>query len=144
MAFDIFLQCYRNGEPATFKRSVVDEIFAPYAFGDPELTMVTFPDGSGSCLYLDQGDDIQGMMFNHCGGDEFFEALYQLAARTKSVILWPEAGPASSVITDPETWKHLPEFWHDGSGPPRVVKSGLEVQDCIFGKKPRLVPEEKP
>lgn len=133
MSFDIFLQCFRNGEPATFKRSVVEEIFGPHAHDDRELTRVTFPDGSGSDIYMDQGDDVQCMMFNHCGGDEFFEALYQLAERTKSIIFWPAVGP-SSAITDSVTLKYLPVAWPEGLGPARMVHSGLELQTCIFGE----------
>jgi hypothetical protein len=137
VSFDIFLQCCRNGEPATFKRSVVAEIFGPHAYGDPDFSNVTFPDGSGSCIYVDPGEDIDGMMFNHCGGDDFFQALYELADRTKSVIFWPDTRP-SSAITDEATLAYLPPSFVDGRmGPVQLVHSGRELQAYIFRKRDR-------
>jgi len=29
MSFDIFVQCFRDGEVATFKRTILEEIFWP-------------------------------------------------------------------------------------------------------------------
>ena len=137
MSFDIFLLCLRNGEAATFKRSVVAEIFGPHAYGDPDFSNVTFPDGGGSCLYVDDGDDIQCIMFNHCGGDDFFQALYDLADRTKSVIFWPDTRP-SSAITDEATWAHLPQNFKEGStGPAQLVHNGRELEEYIFRKRDR-------
>jgi hypothetical protein len=139
MSFDIFLQCYRNGEPATFKRSVVKEIFGPHAYGDPDFSNVTFPDGSGSCVYVTDADDIQGMMFNHCGGNDFFQALYKLADRTKSVILWPDTRP-SFAITDEATLAHLPLDFEQDFGPGQIVRNGRELQEYIFRKRERRQP----
>lgn len=137
MSFDIFLQCVRNGEPATFKRSVVAEIFGPHAYGDSDFSNVTFPDGSGSCIYVARDEDIDGMGFNHCGGDQFFEALYRLADVTKSVVFWPDTRP-STAITDEATRSHLPGNLEEGGmGPARVVRNGRELRDYIFRKRDR-------
>ena len=139
MSFDIFLQCYRDGEPATFKRSVLIEIFGPYAFGNPRLSMVTFPDGSGSCVYVVDADDIQDMMFNHCGGNDFFQALYELADRTKSIIFWPDTRP-SFAVTDEGTLAHLPRDFEQDFGPGQIVRNGRELQEYIFRKRERRQP----
>ena len=140
MAFDIFLICIRNGEAASFKRSVLQEIFGPAAHGDPDFSNVTFPDGSGSCVYVTDADDIQHMMFNHCGGDDFFQALYELADRTKSVVCWPDTRP-SSAITDQATWDHLPENFKEASlGPAQLVRSGRELEAYIFRERERRQP----
>jgi hypothetical protein len=139
MAFDIFLACIRNGEPATFKRSVLEEIFGPHAYGDPDFSNVTFPDGSGSCIYVARDEDIEGMMFNHCGGDDFFQALYELADRTKSVIFWPDTRP-SFAVTDEATLAHLPLDYKQKFGPAQLVHSGRELQAYIFRKRDRRQP----
>jgi hypothetical protein len=138
MSFDIFLQCYRNGEPANFKRSVVEEIFGPHAYGDPDFSNVTFPDGSGSCMYVDDGDDMQCIMFNHCGGHDFFQALYELADRTKSVVLWPDDDRPATAVTDEATPGHLPAgFSGPVLGQARLVHSGRELEEYIFRKRNR-------
>jgi hypothetical protein len=114
VSFEIFLQCYRNGEPATFKRTILDETFGlrdtsrnrrPWCF------KVDYPDGGGADVYADDGDDQQGIMFSRCGGGMFFDALYQLADVTKSVVFWPYKSPAVAV-TNETTVAHLPScFW---------------------------------
>ncbi len=48
VSFDIHLQCYRNGDFATFKRALVEEIFRRDAVDlRLPLTHVDYPDGSG-------------------------------------------------------------------------------------------------
>ncbi len=76
MGLDIFVQCYRNGEPATFKRGLAEEILSRHAINyRPPLTNVDYADGSGAQIYgADEGDDIHGRMFAHCGGATFLDA----------------------------------------------------------------------
>ena len=48
MSFDIFLQCFREKEPATFKRSEFEVIFGAYIArreNEPGFVEVKFPDG---------------------------------------------------------------------------------------------------
>jgi hypothetical protein len=87
MSFDIFVQCFRDGEMAMFKRTVFEEIFGPFVVSrEPKFGHVRFLDGSVADIYLDDGDEQSSLMFNHCGGDAFFDALYQLTDRVKGVI----------------------------------------------------------
>src|ERR1700730_13081390 len=132
MSFDIFLQCFRNGEPATFKRALVEEIFTRDAVDyRPPLTDVTYVDGGAGGIYgADEEEDIQNMMFNHCGGDTFFAALHELAARTNSVVFWPRVG-RSIAVTDAAFVNHLPSGFDD-MGPAYIVSNGRELEACIF------------
>src|SRR5690348_6146281 len=99
MGFAIYLQCYRNGESATFKRAVVEEIFGRDAVDlRLPLTNVTYPDGSGAQIIgAYEEDDINSLMFNHFGGPTFYDRLYELAHRTRSCLLWPFGDPQSAV-----------------------------------------------
>jgi hypothetical protein len=112
MSFDIHLQCYRNGDFATFKRALVEEIFGRDAVDlRLPLTDVRYPDGSGGQIIgADKEDDIRSMMFNHCGGAIFYDRLYELAHRTRSCILWPFGDPQSAV-TDVKTIADSPGLW---------------------------------
>jgi hypothetical protein len=137
MSFDIFLQCFRNGDLATFPRTLVEEIFARDAIApDFPLTDVHYPDGSGGVIYGADDDEIDCLMFNHCGGEMFFAAMYELAHRTSSVIYWPDTRP-SIAITEAETAAHFPKGFGD-MGPPEIVKSGQELIDYIGRPDPTL------
>jgi len=161
MSFDIFLQCYRKGKPATFKREIFDQIFLPYCndpskyASDPKFMQVEYPDDGGADIYLgnlhddralllelgkdqeadalpsDLGDphDIGHVMFNHCGGDMFFDAMYKLADQTRSVIFWPNA-PSLVVATNEAVLTELePDF--PGIDNPRIVHSGADIVAAI-------------
>jgi hypothetical protein len=81
MSFDIFLQCFRKGEPAPIPREIFDAIFGPHDTHphlrekDPGYVVVEYPDGSGGSIYTgyDEDDPLHSshMMFNHCGGESF-------------------------------------------------------------------------
>lgn len=132
MSFDIHLQCYRNGEWATFKRALVEEIFGRDAVDlRLPLTDVSYPDGSGGQIFgADEEDDISSLMFNHCGGATFYDRLYELAHRTRSCLIWPFGDPQSAV-TDVKTIADSPGLWEGPLGPAIVVNSGRELAEGI-------------
>jgi hypothetical protein len=132
MSIDIHLQCFRNGEPATFKRELVEQIFAREASDHrPPLTGVRYADGGAEIYGADNGDDIQSLMFNHFGGKTFFNALYELARETKSVVLMvTESHPIA--VADQETIDHLPPGFASLSTP-AIVSSGRELAAHLYG-----------
>lgn len=80
-------------------------------------------------IYGGEDDHIQSMMFTHCGGDRFFDALQELLARTKSVLYWPGKAPQIAVA-DSAVIDHLPAGFDD-MGPAFIVSSGRELQTAI-------------
>lgn len=116
-----------------FKRELVEEIFGRYALNPPpHCQNATYLDGRAEIYGADE-EEIDGIMCSHSWGTTFFEALYELADRTKSVIFWPSLGP-SAAVTDVATLVHLPPgaFEHEGE-PPAVVADAKELQALIFG-----------
>jgi hypothetical protein len=134
MGLDIFIQCCRNGERALFKRELVEEIFGRYALDPPpHLQGATYLDGQAEIYGADKSDEIDHLMCAHCWGTTFFEALFELADRTKSVIFWPSRGPWAAV-TDVVTLTHLPPSAFDKEGePPTVVADAKALEALIFG-----------
>src|SRR5690242_14673217 len=126
MSFDIHLQCYRNGDFATFKRALVEEIFGRDAVDlRLPLTDVDYPDGSGGQIFgADDEDDIRSLMFNHCGGPIFYDRVYELAHRTRSVLFWPWGKPICAIPEGTMTSDLDPAFREEPIGPPIVVNSG--------------------
>jgi len=133
VSFDIFLQSFRDGEVATWSRSLVEETFGQrIVLGDvaDNFFRVNFPDGGGSDVYLGSDRDVCGMMFNHSGGAEFFDALWKLADRVQGVIFWPDTRPVF-VVTDAATVPHIPADMLAAGAPPLIVKSGAEIVAAI-------------
>lgn len=58
MSFDIWLECYRKGEPAPFKREVFEAIFLPFCSNrdeyerDPKFMQIEYPDGGRADIYM--------------------------------------------------------------------------------------------
>jgi hypothetical protein len=131
MSLDIFLHCFRNGEPATFARSLFNDVFGVTedTEEEPGFLDVRYPDGSAAEIYVDEGD-IQNIMFNHCGGATFWEKLFELARVTESVIFWPE-DDNSAVVANPAAVKHLPADFSEGKDI-QLVHSASELEARIF------------
>jgi hypothetical protein len=135
MSFDIFFDCINNDGGKTFKRQLAQEILGRDAIkpADALLSSVAYPDGSGSEVYCSKDEDLDGMMFNHSGGDTFFERLWELADRTGSMIFWPGDG-VPVAVTRPELLQHLPKSEAgDEMEPQFVVRNGKELQEAIYG-----------
>ncbi len=134
MSFDIFLMCFHDGEHVPLERPLVAKILNQHAIDpDPTLYNVTYADDGGAFIYGAEDDDVQSLMFNHCGGAIFFATLFELARQTESVIVWPASEP-SITVTSATTLAHFPKDFEDGIGPAVVVNSGQELEDYIFRK----------
>ena len=132
MSFDIFVQCFRNGEVATFERAILEEIFGPHVV-DRRLNFMRaeFPDrGGGADVYSGDEDDLRSVMFTHGGGHALFDAIHRLVDGIAGVVYWPDIGPCSAV-TDSATLPHLPADFLEACGPPVVAKSGAEIIAAI-------------
>ncbi len=131
MSFDVFLMCVRDGEEATFKREVLEEVMGRGAINpDYPLSNVYYADGM-SVIYGGDDEDIDSLMFNHFGGDTFFDRLWELADRTGSFLTWPD-GECSLAVTCPEMIDQIYPSVIESVGPPIIVRSGKELENAIF------------
>lgn len=129
MSFEIFLCCVRNGEGSAFKRELFEEIFARGAI-DPRspLTSVTYRDGGAQIDGAEDDEEIENLVFSHCGGETFYAALHELADRSGSFMTWPSDGlniavPSHDLVT------HLPADFEDPTV--TIVRSGRELAALI-------------
>ncbi len=135
MSFDIFMQCFRNGEPAPISRELFESIFLPHAThpesykADPGYFTVKYPDGSGGAIYCDDVEKSGCVMVNHCGGKSFWADFWELADHTGSVIFWPSE-KAESVVTNEATLKELPKDVPDFAAA-KIARDGDEVAAVI-------------
>jgi hypothetical protein len=137
MSFSLFLVCMRNGEPATFKNALFDEVMGRHAI-DPEFPLYAVKYSDGGCdeicnTYADD-DGIESVSFSHFDGNIFFDALWELADRAGAFFAWPAEGRGTAV-TSREFLVHLPADMAS-MGPPYVAKNGRELYDAICGIDP--------
>lgn len=139
MSFDIFLQCFCNGEPEPIPRELFESIFLPHATHldsykeDRGYMTVEYSDGSAASIYCggDEGEEeTSHMMFDHCGGDSFWADLYRLAERTQSVIFWP-AVLSFRIFTNEAAVAHLPKDFLGADDIVRFIRSGAEITGLI-------------
>lgn len=97
---------------------------------DPGYLTVEYPDGSGGSIYCSHYEDEGHIMFNHCGGDAFFNDMYELARRTRSIIFWPDAEPFY-LYTDESVRAEVKGIDYFEEGRSRLVRSGFEIGEAI-------------
>ena len=137
MSLDLFIVCFRKGEPAPYDREIFDRIFLSH-FDRPEKrkrdrghVQVTFPDGSRSDIDINyNGSDIDCVAFNHFGGNALYDAMYDLADRSSSIIIWPS--PESfTAVTNEAVVKDLPKEFSSDLSLVKLVHSGAELSALI-------------
>ena len=139
MSSDIFLACVRGESVEKFARTLFEEVFGRHAVAPAPGYLpkdFNYADG-GTQVYGADDDEIDGLMFNHFGGDTFFDALHELALRTRSVIYWPDEG-VWAAVAEPTTISLLPaSFEREGPKAVCVVQNGRELQDVYYGRRRR-------
>ena len=123
----------RDGSQATFARGEFERIAGVHAtVRDPKHRFIalTYPDGGGGDVYIDNADEISGFTINRPGGTGLFDDLFQLMSCVGAVLYWADLPPCLAVVeTDAVT--HLPADMLAAIGPARVVSSGAEIIAAI-------------
>jgi hypothetical protein len=119
--------------PAPYDREIFDRIFLPYfdyaeeRRPDSGFVQVTFPDGSRSDIDISYvGRDISCVSFGHFGGAALFDAMYELADRSSSIICWPSP-ELFSAVTNEAVLGELPEEGFSNLALIKIVHSGAEL-----------------
>ena len=132
MSFDIFVARFQDAKPTQFKRACFEEVFGKFIVErETHFVRLRYPNqGGGAEVYIDDADDIESVMFNHCGGDEFWEGVYQFAKRIDGVIWWPNIEHISAVASA-DLLRHLPARFVDQDAHPTVIANGHELVEAI-------------
>src|SRR5271170_3992528 len=101
----LYLFCFRNHEPAFFKRSLFEEIFRRGAFiPASSFSDIEYEDGFTD-ICIEDDDEIDSMSFSRSLGDTFIANMLDLADRTRSFILDHDN---NIFVTDLAVQDHLP------------------------------------
>lgn len=130
--FIIYLRCFRNGQAATFERVIFDRLFAAHVIeSDGAFMRVSFPDRSGGDITIEAGPRIFSIAFSNCNGNAFFDAVYELTYRTRSILSWDTNKPECAIV-DPETLDHVLPEMRRRLGTARVIHNGRELENYIL------------
>ncbi len=131
MSFDIFLIKFENKEVIKFKRSIFEDIFGPYvAHRESGFMRLVYSDQGGADIFIQDGDEIGGAMFNHCGGEAFWQGLYELMARAGVAVFWADLPPCCAIPNE-AMLEELSADFLDTVKTPSVVSSGHEIVEAI-------------
>jgi hypothetical protein len=126
MSFDIFLDCFRNGESSSFPRELLEEAFGSLVEGTEGDDFWLLPDGCTVDIDSDE-DGVSGFSVNRPpGGPEFWQGMLSILQKTTSVLYWEVA-----VVGQTATITELPPGMIEAFGTPTLVRSPDEITEII-------------
>jgi len=130
MSFDIWLGCFKNGNPEAFPRSIVDDAFGRFAENrEPGHWVLRYPDGGRGDLSFDDTPMIKGLAVNRPPAHpDFWKGILEVLSRTTSVLFWPGSG---CVVASENVVRDLPEDLIDAVGAPTIVNQPAQIVDVI-------------
>lgn len=135
MSFDVFLQCFQNGEPAGIPRELVRAAFGAHLTEtETDFWQLRYDDANSCDLYLTvHGADqslLEGLTVNRpCSDLRLWNALAAILALGEVVLYFPEG--RSPLVARSSVTGHLPPDLIEELGLPVVVTSGREIQQEI-------------
>lgn len=132
MSFDLFVNVFRDGEPAAVPTADLRRPFDRYVrHVEPRCLVLGFAQGQQSELFIDTAAPVaSGLCINRPVDDpQLFDAVFDLLRQTGVVLLIP--GEVPPLVGTLDTARHLPADMTDAMGSARVVASGAEIRDWI-------------
>src|ERR1700748_3836724 len=124
--------CFRDREPAFFKRQLFEEVFSRGAFiPASRFSDMEYADGHSDVL-IEDDEEISDLSFSYSWGDTFIENLLELADRTGSCII---DGDGNIVVTDLAVLDHVPEELRDATV--HVARSPKEFLEAVGWRAPK-------
>jgi len=132
MGLDIYVVCYKNQEPATFPRRIVEEVFEKYIGSkEHDCWSPEIPDGGGCNVFIDADPEIKSFSVSHPSASaELWDCLFEVLRQTGCFLCWPDG---QAVVADPAVLGHLDAGLLDLFGPGIVAQNGKDIFDAIDG-----------
>jgi hypothetical protein len=135
LSFEVFVQCFENGEPAGVPRSAIRPLFPVVeADSEPDYWSIRYDD-SNAChvrvtpLASDRELVESLCVFRPCGDLRLWNALLAIMRLGPGVLYFP--GDAPPLVTSEAAGDHLPADMVEALGRPRVVRSPEEIVEAI-------------
>jgi hypothetical protein len=130
VSLDLFVDRFENGQSIGASTDEFERVFGPFEVERDEtcsFRRLRFNDRGEADAYISGAG---AFMFNHFGGEEFFERLFEFLAETGSVAYWPGADCAAAVASS-MSLSQLPADMRR-SLRPAVVHSHSELMQRIL------------
>jgi len=129
MSFDIWLDCFKEGDKDFFPTTILEKVFAPSHVGDDgTYWLLQFPDGVSCRVRIANEPMTAGFAINRPSGNGLYDAIYEIMSRTQTVLSWSFGGAA---VANPSVIPHLPPEMIQSVGVPTVVHSGDDIIKAI-------------
>jgi hypothetical protein len=135
VSFELYLQCFHKGEPASVPRQSVRQLFGEYLTEiERDLWRWGF-DAVNSCdVYLTSNkrdpSRIQGLMVSRPIQDaRLFDALLAILKLGNVVLYFP--GGRAPLVADRKMVEHMPLAMVEALGKPKRVTTGKQISDAI-------------
>ena len=132
MSLDLWLCCFRGGEPRPEPTALLRAPFDPLVLRtEPRCLVLGLPDGQDSVLFIDTAADMAtGFTLNRpVRHPALWQALFSALQPTGRVLVVPGAVPP--LIGRADTAPHLPADMLATLGPPVVVADGLAIRHWV-------------
>lgn len=135
MSFDLYIQSFKNGEPAGISRSAVRNAFRD-ALSEPEhdYWQLTYGSNESCSLMLSPLAHLTEHIHNitiarPCSNHLFWQGIAELLAVGNTVLYFP--GGPGPLLLNPAVASHLPEGMLAALGHPIVVSNGADIAHQI-------------
>lgn len=135
MSFDLYIQSFKNGEPAGVARSAVRNAFQG-ALSEPEhdYWQLTYGPSESCALMLSPLAHLTEHIHNitvvrPCGNHLLWRGIAELLAVGNTVLYFP--GGRGPLLLNPAVASHLPEGMLAALGQPIVVSNGEDIAHQI-------------
>src|SRR6266700_239908 len=127
VSFDVFVDTFKDGQSVGVRAEVFELAFGIHmAAKHAGCVRLSFADGGETDAYFDGAGAV---MFNHFGGNQFFECLFGFLQISSGVAYWPgEMG--SAAVVEERILKELPADMMAALNP-TVVRSGAQLMTII-------------
>lgn len=135
MSFEIYVNCFRRGEPGGIPRSAVQAFFPIVdAESEPDYWSVRYDDRNSCQITVtpcDSSHELVTSLCIHrpCGDGRLWDALFSVMKLGAVVLYLPADTPP--LVVDNAAIAHLPVEMIEALGDPVCVKSGKEILATI-------------
>lgn len=135
MGFELFIQCFQDGESAGIARADLRDAFGDYLYENkPDFWQLRY-DATNSCdVYLTAEDadigKVQGFCVNRpCADERLWDALASILTLGNVVLYFP--GGQAPLVGSSGVKEHLPPDMVEALGEPVIVPSGTEIRAFV-------------
>jgi hypothetical protein len=131
MSFDLYIQCFENGEPAGLSRDLIRKAFGA-SVSEPEENywQLVFGARDSCSLSLSPLEQSEAKVHNitverPCSDARFWQGLARLLTHGHTVLYFP--GCSGPLLFNPSAAGHMPPDMLEALGDPVIVTSGADI-----------------